>query len=106
MTKTCLLAGCHAPGEQPVVLSVPNADKKLTEVRGFACSKHYLLLTGASARPYAPRAKPTASPTPKSAKPGERMCEEPDCSRKHEARGMCALHYGRWVRARDAGREQ
>ncbi len=30
-----------------------------------------------------------------------RLCEIPDCGRKHHIRGWCRIHYGRWLRNGD-----
>lgn len=28
-----------------------------------------------------------------------RLCEQPGCSARHNAHGMCKTHYGQWLRA-------
>jgi hypothetical protein len=31
----------------------------------------------------------------------DRRCSVPDCTRRHQARGWCITHYGRWMRQGD-----
>jgi len=43
--------------------------------------------------------KKTGEKSGKRAKPGEKkVCEFPECDNPHKARGLCSMHYGKWIR--------